>query len=132
MDNKGAVYYATGKRKSAIARIWLEPGTGKVEVNRQPADQFFGRETLLMIVKQPLNVTNLIDRYDVRAFVKGGGSSGQAGAVQHAISKALLDVSPALRAPLKKEGLLTRDSRIKERKKYGQKGARAKFQFSKR
>jgi len=85
-----------------------------------------------MILQQPLHVTNLIDRYDVRAFVKGGGSSGQAGAVQHAISKALLDVNPALRAPLKKEGLLTRDSRIKERKKYGQKGARAKFQFSKR
>ena len=132
MEKRGAVYYATGKRKSAIARIWLEPGTGKVAINRQPADQFFGRETLMMMIQQPLNVTNLIGRYDVRAFVKGGGSSGQAGAVQHAISKALLDVNPALRAPLKKEGLLTRDSRIKERKKYGQKGARAKFQFSKR
>ena len=132
MEKRGAVYYATGKRKSAIARIWLEPGTGKVAINRQPADQFFGRETLMMMIQQPLNVTNLIGRYDVRAFVKGGGSSGQAGAVQQAISKALLDVNPALRAPLKKEGLLTRDSRIKERKKYGQKGARAKFQFSKR
>lgn len=132
MEKKGAVYYATGKRKSAIARVWLEPGTGLVEINRRPADQFFGRKTLLMILQQPLSVTNLLGRYDIRAFVKGGGSSGQAGAVQHAISKALLDVNSALRAPLKKEGLLTRDSRIKERKKYGQKGARAKFQFSKR
>ena len=132
MEKKGAVYYATGKRKSAIARIWLEPGTGKIEINRRPAGEFFGRETLMMMIQQPLNVTNLTGRYDVRAFVKGGGSSGQAGAVQHAISKALLDVNPALRAPLKKEALLTRDSRVKERKKYGQKGARAKFQFSKR
>lgn len=132
MEKKGAVYYATGKRKSAIARVWLEPGTGLVEINRRPADQFFGRKTLLMILQQPLSVTNLLGRYDIRAFVKGGGSSGQAGAVQHAISKALLDINSALRAPLKKEGLLTRDSRVKERKKYGQKGARAKFQFSKR
>ena len=132
MEEKGNTFYATGKRKRAIARIWLERGTGNVTVNQRPADQFFGREILLMIIQHPINIVNLSGQFDVRAKVKGGGPAGQAGAVQHAISKALLAVDPGLRAPLKKEGLLTRDSRIKERKKYGQKGARKRFQFSKR
>jgi small subunit ribosomal protein S9 len=132
LEDKGNTYYATGKRKNAIARIWLERGTGNVTVNHRAADQFFGRETLLMIIQHPINISNLSGQFDIRAQVKGGGSSGQAGAVQHAISKALLAIDPALRDPLKKEGLLTRDSRVKERKKYGQKGARKRFQFSKR
>ncbi len=132
MENQAARYYATGKRKNAIARIWLEPGNGQLEVNDRPAAQYFGRETLMMVIKQPLNLTNLLGKYNVRVYVKGGGSAGQAGAVRHGISKALLEINPAFREQLKKEGLLTRDSRVKERKKYGQKGARKRFQYSKR
>lgn len=125
-------YYATGKRKSSTARVWLTPGTGKIIVNERPVEEYFGRETLRMILKQPLEVTGTIGKFDVSVKVKGGGGSGQAGAIRHGISKALLDINPELRAKLKKEGFITRDSREKERKKYGQKGARKRFQFSKR
>ena len=125
-------YYATGKRKNSIARIWMMPGSGKITINERPADQYFGRGVLKMIIRQPFEVTGMADKYDVLAVVVGGGSSGQAGAVRHGISKALLAVDTEAKGKLRNEGLLTRDPRAKERKKYGQKGARARFQFSKR
>lgn len=125
-------YYATGKRKNAIARVWLQPGTGNMLVNNRPLDVYFGRKTSQMVVMQPFELTQTIGRFDVLANVHGGGLSGQAGAVKHGISKALLEVDPAFRAVLKRAGFLTRDSRVKERKKYGKRGARASFQFSKR
>ena len=125
-------YYATGKRKTSIARVWIEPGDGRILVNNKPVDEYFLRETSLMIIKQPFEITGTWGRFDVRASVKGGGLSGQAGAVRHGITKALLEVDPGYRATLKKAGLITRDSRVKERKKYGLKGARKSFQFSKR
>jgi len=125
-------HYATGKRKTAVARVWLEPGDGRILVNNTPADEYFLRDTSLMVIKQPFELTETWGSYDVRATVKGGGLTGQAGAVRHGISKALLDVDPAFRTILKKAGLITRDSRVKERKKYGLKGARKSFQFSKR
>ncbi len=125
-------YYATGKRKNSIARVWMMPGSGKIMINERPADQYFGRAVLKMIIRQPFEVTGTTDKYDVLASVVGGGSSGQAGAIRHGISKALLAVDTEAKGKLRKEGLLTRDPRAKERKKYGQKGARARFQFSKR
>ncbi len=125
-------YYATGKRKSSIARVWLLPGEGRILVNKKPVDEYFLRETSLMIIKQPFELTGTWGRFDVRATVVGGGLSGQAGAVRHGITKALLEVDPSYRGELKKAGLITRDSRVKERKKYGLKGARKSFQFSKR
>lgn len=125
-------YYATGKRKNSIARVWLMSGSGKITINERPADQYFGRDVLKMIIRQPFEVTGAVDKYDVLVSVVGGGSSGQAGAVRHGISKALLAVDTEAKVKLRKEGLLTRDPRTKERKKYGQKGARARFQFSKR
>ncbi len=125
-------YYATGKRKNSIARIWMMPGSGKITINDRPVDQYFGRDVLKMIIRQPFEVTGMLDRFDVLASVTGGGSSGQAGAIRHGISKALLAVDTEAKVKLRKEGLLTRDPRSKERKKYGQKGARARFQFSKR
>ena len=125
-------YYATGKRKNSIARIWMMPGSGKITINERPADQYFGRGVHKLIIRQPFEVTGMTDKYDVLAVVVGGGSSGQAGAVRHGISKALLAVDTEAKGKLRKEGLLTRDPRAKERKKYGQKGARARFQFSKR
>ncbi len=125
-------YYATGKRKTAIARVWLKPGSGQIVVNKRDVEDFFERETLRMILKQPLVLTANEGRFDISANVRGGGIAGQADAIKHGISKALLEVSPDYRAILKKEGFLTRDARIKERKKYGQRGARARFQFSKR
>ena len=124
--------HAVGKRKSAIARVWMKPGTGNVLVNRRPLDEYFGRQTMKMVVRQPLELTGLMGRYDFLVNVRGGGVSGQAGAIKHGISKALLVADPALRSVLKKAGFLVRDSRIKERKKYGQPGARARFQYSKR
>ena len=127
-----AVQYATGKRKYAIARAWLSPGTGEITVNARVFDQYFPRTTLRSLIQFPLELTNLQGKYDVKATVSGGGPTGQAGALRHAISKALVTMSPALREALKKEGLLTRDPRVKERKKYGQKGARKRFQYSKR
>jgi len=125
-------YYATGKRKNSIARVWMMPGSGKITINDRAADQYFGRAVLKMIIRQPFEVTGTIDKYDVLASVVGGGASGQAGAIRHGISKALLAVDTEAKGKLRKEGLLTRDPRAKERKKYGQKGARARFQFSKR
>ncbi len=124
--------YATGKRKNAIARVWLSPGEGKIIVNEKVLGDYFGRETLQMIVKQPLELVERIGKINVSANVCGGGLSGQAGAIRHGITKALVLMDSALRERLKKEGLITRDSREKERKKYGQKGARKRFQFSKR
>jgi len=125
-------YYATGRRKNAIARVWMMPGSGKVTINDKTMDQYFGREVLKMIIRQPFEVTGTVDKFDVLVSVLGGGNSGQAGAIRHGISKALLEVDGESRIKLRKEGLLTRDPRAVERKKYGQKGARARFQFSKR
>jgi small subunit ribosomal protein S9 len=124
--------YATGKRKCAIARAWVTATAGDIVVNEQPLEKAFPRSTLRTIIQFPLDLTGVNGKYSIRATVKGGGPTGQAGALRHAIAKALVTMSPALRQPLKKEGLITRDSRVKERKKYGQKGARKRFQFSKR
>ena len=129
---KESVYYATGKRKRAIARTWLKPGGGKIIVNDQPVEDYFKIESSRTILAQPLVLTNTIGSYDVMVRVIGGGYSGQAGAIRHGIARALLLANPDLRRPLKKAGFIRRDARIKERKKYGQRGARARFQFSKR
>jgi len=125
-------YYATGKRKSSIARVWIKPGSGEITVNTKTLDQYFGRETSKMVVKQPLELTENVGKFDIYVTVKGGGDSGQAGAIKHGITKALIEADADLRGTLKKAGFITRDSRIKERKKYGKKAARASFQFSKR
>ena len=125
-------FYGTGKRKSSIARVWLKPGAGTITVNNKTLDDYFGRETSKMVVKQPLELTENVDKFDIFVTVKGGGDSGQAGAIKHGITKALLEFDVELRGTLKKAGFITRDSRIKERKKYGKKAARASFQFSKR
>lgn len=124
--------YGTGRRKSSIARVWLVPGKGNIKINKRTLDNYFGREALSTVVEKPLELVNKKNELDVFAKVEGGGFTGQAGALQHGIARALLQYDPTLRSILKKEGLLTRDSRMKERKKYGQKGARARFQFSKR
>jgi small subunit ribosomal protein S9 len=124
--------YGTGRRKSSVARVWLQPGEGRVEVNDRPVDDFFTHPTLKMLLMQPLKVVGQEGKYDVMASVSGGGSTGQAGAIRLGIARALVRVDDSMRAALKKAGLLTRDPRAKERKKYGQKGARARFQFSKR
>ena len=128
----GDYYYGTGRRKSAVARVFLKPGKGQFVVNGKPVDQFFGRETGRMVVRQPLELTKSAASFDIMVNVYGGGESGQAGAVRHGISKALTYYEPALRAVLKKGGFLTRDSRVVERKKYGKAKARRSFQFSKR
>jgi small subunit ribosomal protein S9 len=125
-------FYATGRRKHAIARVWLMPGSGKVEINHRDIDDYFGRATSKMILRQPLELTETIGRYDLHVNVSGGGLSGQADAIQHGITRALMLLNPAFRPALKKAGYVTRDPRIKERKKYGQRGARARYQFSKR
>lgn len=124
--------YGTGRRKSSIARVWLIPGKGSIKINKRTLDDYFGRESLSNVVEKPLGLVNKKNELDVFAKVEGGGITGQAGAIQHGIARALLQYDPTLRLILKKEGLLTRDARMKERKKYGQKGARARFQFSKR
>ncbi len=129
---KENVYYATGKRKSAIARTWLKPGTGEIVINNRPADDYFNIETAKALLIQPLVLTNTLGSFDIKVRVIGGVISGQAGAIRHGITKALMLVDPDLRQPLKKAGFVRRDARVKERKKYGQKGARARFQFSKR
>ena len=121
-----------GRRKESTARVRLVEGTGKVKVNKRTFEDYFPRETHRIVVMQPMNLTGTSDKYDVLATVSGGGISGQAGALKHGISRALIELDPALRTALKKGGFLTRDPRAKERKKYGQKGARKKFQFSKR
>jgi small subunit ribosomal protein S9 len=125
-------YYGTGRRKSSTARVWLRPGSGKITVNERGIDEYFPNEVLKMIIKQPLSLTETNGNFDILVNVAGGGPSGQAGAIRHGISRALMAFNTELRGKLKKEGLLTRDPRMKERKKYGQKGARARFQFSKR
>ncbi len=124
--------YATGRRKEAVARVWLQPGNGKVVINQRTLDEYFGRETSRMVFRQALELTETTSSMDVFVTVCGGGLSGQAAAIRHGISRALIKIDPAYRPSLKKAGYLTRDARAKERKKYGQRGARARFQFSKR
>jgi small subunit ribosomal protein S9 len=125
-------YYATGKRKTSVARTWLKSGKGIITVNDRTIEDYFGRETAKMVVEQPLVLTDTYGVFDVKVNVAGGGISGQAAAIRHGITKALLQYNPEFRSILKKAGLVTRDARVKERKKYGQKGARANFQYSKR
>ena len=125
-------YYQTGKRKSAIARVWIMPGSGKLTVNRRALDDYFPLETHRSIIQEPFDVTDTMAQYDALITVRGGGVSGQASAIRHGISKALLQADPDYRSALKQQGFLTRDPRIKERKKYGQKKARKRFQYSKR
>jgi small subunit ribosomal protein S9 len=125
-------YYATGRRKNAVARTWLKPGDGKILVNSRPLDDFFKVKTAKMLLMQPFELTGTVDKFDVIVTVRGGGISGQAGAVRHGITRALVQVNPEFRRALKKAGFITRDDREKERKKYGQRGARARYQFSKR
>ncbi|MGQ9456611.1 MAG: 30S ribosomal protein S9 [Armatimonadota bacterium] len=127
-----ARYYGTGHRKNAVARVWLTPGEGKVTINDRPMSEYLGLKSLELQVLQPLEAVNALGSFDVIAHVKGGGISGQAGAIRHGIAKALLQVSPDMRVPLRQQGFLTRDPRVKERKKYGRKRARRGFQFSKR
>ncbi len=124
--------YATGRRKEAVARVWLQPGNGKISINARSLEDYFGRETSRMVFRQALELTETSGTFDIYVTVSGGGLSGQAGAIRHGLSRALIQVNPELRGALKKAGYLTRDSRAKERKKYGQRGARARFQFSKR
>lgn len=125
-------YYGTGRRKTSTARVYLRPGSGEVQINRKPFDKYFPNETLRMIIRQPLQLTETTSKFDLLINVKGGGPSGQAGAIRHGITRALMEFNADLRPALKQAGLVTRDPRIKERKKYGQKGARKRFQFSKR
>jgi len=125
-------FYGTGRRKTSVARVWLRSGQGRIDVNRRAFENYFPRETLRMIIAQPLEVTNTTGQFDILVNVGGGGPTGQAGAVRHGIARALVRFDEKLRQPLKKAGLLTRDPRMRERKKYGQPGARQKFQYSKR
>ena len=129
---KENVYYSTGKRKTSVARTWLTPGSGEIIINNKSIDEYFTIESLKGMVKHPLVLTNTLESFNVKSSVVGGGISGQAGAVRHGITKALILSNPDLRKALKKAGFVRRDARVKERKKYGQKGARARFQFSKR
>ena len=131
MVDKNAIY-STGRRKCAVARVWLTPGAGHVTINHRDIDDYFGRATSKMILRQPLELTETIGKYDVFVNVCGGGLSGQADAIQHGITRALMKINPDFRPALKRAGYVTRDPRIKERKKYGQRGARARYQFSKR
>jgi small subunit ribosomal protein S9 len=124
--------YGTGRRKSATARVYIQPGTGQIRVNKREFEEYFKNETHRMIIRQPLQMTDSLNRIDIVVTVDGGGPSGQAGAVRHGITRALMELNPEFRARLKKAGFVTRDPRAKERKKYGQRGARARFQFSKR
>jgi small subunit ribosomal protein S9 len=125
-------YYGTGRRKTSTARVYLRPGSGDIKVNRRSFDEYFPNEALRMIIRQPLSLTDTVGKFDILVNVDGGGTAGQAGAVRHGITRALLEFNADLRSTLKKAGLVTRDPRKKERKKYGQKGARKRFQFSKR
>ena len=127
-----SIYYATGKRKNSIARVWMTPGAGKIVINGRTIEDYFGREVLRMIINQPLELVNALGKFDINVLASGGGTSGQAGALRHGISKALLEIDPETRGALKKAGFLTRDPRVVERKKYGKPGARKRFQFSKR
>jgi small subunit ribosomal protein S9 len=125
-------YYGTGRRKHATARVFLRPGAGAIQVNDRPIDEYFKRESLKLIIRQPLMLTETADKFNVLVRIEGGGMAGQAGAIRHGLSRALVEYNRELRPRLKEAGFLTRDSRAKERKKYGQRGARARFQFSKR
>ena len=127
-----ATQYATGRRKCAVARAWVTGTAGEITVNEKPLEKAFPRLTLRQIIQLPLEMAGLMGKYSINATVYGGGPAGQAGTLRHAIARALVAMTPTVRPPLKKEGLLTRDSRVKERKKYGQKGARKRFQYSKR
>ncbi len=129
---KENIYYATGKRKTAISRTWLTPGSGEITINNRPAEDYFPIESLRTQMLEPLKLTNTLGSFDIKARVQGGGLSGQVEAVRHGITKALIASDPDLRLALKKAGFVKRDPRVKERKKYGQRGARARFQFSKR
>lgn len=131
LDKQGRAY-ATGKRKDAVARVWIKPGAGRIVINEKPAEAYFARPVLRMLIQQPLVASNRQTQYDVTCTVSGGGLSGQAGAVRHGLSKALTNFEPDLRGVLKRGGFLTRDSRVVERKKYGRAKARRSFQFSKR
>ncbi|HWO01575.1 MAG TPA: 30S ribosomal protein S9 [Blastocatellia bacterium] len=124
--------YGTGRRKSATARVFIKPGTGEIVVNKRKFEEYFQNETHRMVIRQPLHLTDSASKFDILVNVAGGGPAGQAGAVRHGITRALIEMNPELRTRLKKAGFVTRDPRAKERKKYGQKGARARFQFSKR
>lgn len=126
------LFYATGKRKMSVARTWLKPGKGEVIINNKPAKEYFGLESANEMIMQPFALTNTMGEFDIKVNVRGGGILGQAGAIRHGITKALFQSNPDFRVVLKKAGLVKRDPRSKERKKYGQKGARARFQFSKR
>jgi small subunit ribosomal protein S9 len=125
-------YYGTGRRKTSTARVYLRPGNGSITVNKRQFENYFPNEALRMIIQQPLRLTENIEKFDILVNVDGGGTAGQAGAVRHGITRALIEFNSDLRPTLKRAGLITRDPRQKERKKYGQKGARARFQFSKR
>jgi small subunit ribosomal protein S9 len=126
------LFHATGKRKSAVARVWMKPGSGVVTINKKSLEDYMSREADRVMVRQPLEMTDMAGKWDIHVNVRGGGISGQAGAVRHGIARALVEASPELRDVLKKSALLTRDSRMKERKKYGLRGARAAYQYSKR
>ena len=126
------IVWATGRRKKSIARVRLMSGNGEIQVNKKPLDEYFNRPTLRLLVRQPLKTTNLIDKVNIIATVRGGGKSGQAGALRHGVSRALATTGEEAKGLLKRKGYLTRDSRVKERKKYGQKGARKRFQWTKR
>ena len=128
----GEQYYATGRRKTATARVYLRPGNGAMVINRRAIDQYFHTDALKRTAREPLTFAEMVDRFDVLVNVSGGGENGQAGAIRHGLARALVAFEPALKIRLREAGFLTRDSRVKERKKYGQKGARARFQFSKR
>ncbi len=132
METTEITYNSTGKRKSSIARTTIKQGKGEIYINNKPLDKYFPSETLKMIVKHPLATLAVTEKYNISIKVNGGGVCGQAGAIRHSIARALVEVNPDFRGKLKKEGLLTRDPRVKERKKYGRKGARKRFQFSKR
>lgn len=130
--NQENFYYATGRRKTAISRTWMKPGTGEIIINNRPVEEYFPVEATREVMIQPFKITNTLGSYDIKATVVGGGIAGQAGAVRHGITRALVSLNPDFRLTLKKAGFIKRDPRVKERKKYGQKGARARFQFSKR
>lgn len=128
-DNR---FYATGRRKSATARAWLQPGSGNITINKRPLEDYFKVDSAQALLQQPFVLTNTVDQYDVKVTVRGGGINGQAGAIRHGITRALILANPEYRETLKRAGFVRRDARVKERKKYGQRGARARFQFSKR
>ena len=126
------IYHAVGKRKTSIARVYVKPGRGLITINRKPMDEYLSREVDKLVIRHPLELTDTVNKYDISVNVKGGGNTGQAGAIRHGLTRILVRINPDFRAVLKKADLMTRDSRVKERKKYGQPGARKRFQYSKR